>query len=78
VTLRLWKKAWVALAVAGIVLTWSAPAPSWGFLKRMAAGRGGAPVLQKRTLTAKPLRSDVTNGANDRRAGAAPGAPGGR
>jgi hypothetical protein len=71
-------RVWVAVAVAGIVLTSSAPVLPAGFLKALAPFRAERPHVQKRTDTATPLRRGVMRGASDKRADVAPAVPGAR
>ena len=70
------RRVWVAVALAGIVLTSSTPVLPPGFLKALAPFRAERPRVQKRTDTATPLRAGVMTGASERRA--LPDAPGAR
>ena len=72
------RRVWVAVAVAGIVLTSSAPILPPGFLKALAPFRAERPRVQKRTDTATPLRAGVMTGASEKRADEAPVEPGAR
>jgi len=71
-------RVWVAVALAGVVLTSSAPVLPPGFLKALAPFRAERPRVQKRTDTATPLRAGVMTGASDKRADEAPAVPGAR
>jgi len=69
------RRVWVAVAVAGVVLTSSAPVLPPGFLKALAPFRAERPRVQKRTDTATPLRAGVIRGTRESRAvGWLPGA----
>jgi len=72
------RRVWVAVAVAGVVLTSSTPILPSGFLKALAPFRAERPRVQKRTDTATPLRAGVITGASEKRADEAPAAPGAR
>jgi len=72
------RRVWVAAAVAGVVLTSSAPVLPPGFLRALAPFHAERLRVQKRTDTATPLRAGVMTGARENRADEATVEPGAR